>query len=678
MTRGGGAACSLGTLLLAALTVHPLALSAQTPPPTFSVSVTEPYELVEEVGTTRRIGRAEIEARNARTLDEALRLIPGIYVRTGGDGTPRIDVRGFRSRHVLLLINGVLVNSAADGQFDPARISTNAIREIKVSYGSSSVLYGDNAMAAVIEITTVDDEMDIAVDVSAGTADQRGVGGRYARTLGPWSLMGTATAYTVDAFRLPGSFVPTTLEDGGRRQNSDRDRVDVRGALGYRRSSAISIASEWFFGTGSYGVPPATINDAADIFAQTPRFERVEDYRAASGQVSINVAPSSRFSVRAWVFRNTQREDRNRFDDATFSSMDDPLVSGTFRSRERTTVTGASALGRINLERFGALRVAVNQRRESFDSRGVIRDVSVSGGSGGGGGRGSGSAGQPPRFDVRSFAVDRHVDVYSSGAEWQVRPAARLGIVLGAAANTRQRPDGSTEAKPTWLAGLAYEATTALRLHASVTRKIRMPSIDQLFNTSAGNPTLHAERANGIDVGADYILGKRSTVAVSAFSTQAREFIERFSPFPFQNQDRYHFRGAELTGHTTAVRQLDLRGSYSFLDSANATASETIPLQTRPRHRGSFEWQWTPVTGTAVRGAVYGAGTQLYDSRGSNPVQRVVNGYTLVDLGVMQTLPGRFLIALDVTNLFDRLYDQAYGLPREGRAAVITLRVCPN
>ena len=87
--------------------------------PAFSASVTEPFELVEAVATTRRIGRAEIEARNARTLDEALRLIPGIYVRTGGDGTPRVDVRGFRSRHVLLLINGVQVNSTADGQFDP-------------------------------------------------------------------------------------------------------------------------------------------------------------------------------------------------------------------------------------------------------------------------------------------------------------------------------------------------------------------------------------------------------------------------------------------------------------------------------------------------------------------------------------------------------------------------------
>ena len=142
------------------------------------------HEVVELVGTTRRITRADIDARNARTLDEALRLLPGVYVRTGGDGTPRIDVRGFRSRHVLLLINGVQVNSTADGQFDPARISTKAIREIKVSYGSSSVLYGDNAMAGVIEITTVDDKPEASLEVSGGTPDQKGVGGRYSGTMG--------------------------------------------------------------------------------------------------------------------------------------------------------------------------------------------------------------------------------------------------------------------------------------------------------------------------------------------------------------------------------------------------------------------------------------------------------------------------------------------------------------
>ena len=86
-------------MLVATLALQPLTAAAQTSP-TFSVTGTESTELVEEVGTTRRIGREEIEARNARTLDEALRLLPGMYVRTGGDGTPRIDIRGFRSRHV--------------------------------------------------------------------------------------------------------------------------------------------------------------------------------------------------------------------------------------------------------------------------------------------------------------------------------------------------------------------------------------------------------------------------------------------------------------------------------------------------------------------------------------------------------------------------------------------------
>ena len=86
----------------------------------------------------------------------------------------------------------------------------------------------------------------------------------------------------------------------------------------------------------------------------------------------------------------------------------------------------------------------------------------------------------------------------------------------------------------------------------------------------------------------------------------------------------------------------------------------------------------TPVAGSTVRGALYGTGTQLYDSRGSNPVQREVSDYTLLDVGFAQSLARRFQVAFDVNNLFDHLYDQSYALPREGRTAVVTLRVLPN
>jgi hypothetical protein len=35
-------------------------------------------------------------------------------------------------------------------------------------------------------------------------------------------------------------------------------------------------------------------------------------------------------------------------------------------------------------------------------------------------------------------------------------------------------------------------------------------------------------------------------------------------------------------------------------------------------------------------------------------------------------------VAFDVTNTFDQLYDQSYGLPREGRTATLTLRARLN
>jgi outer membrane receptor protein involved in Fe transport len=276
-------------------------------------------------------------------------------------------------------------------------------------------------------------------------------------------------------------------------------------------------------------------------------------------------------------------------------------------------------------------------------------------------------------YNVRAFSLDRHVDVYSTGAEWQVHPAPRVGVVLGGSMNVQQRPGEEGDVAPSWIAGLSYDPSGALRVHASVTRKIRVPSIDQLFDTAAGNPDLQAEHAYGVDTGVDYRLGGTSTVGVSFFDTEARNFIERPSGQRFENGDRYRFRGAELTIDTAPVPALSLRGAYSFLDADNVAGG--VPLQTRPAHRGSVEWLWKPGSRSTVRGAASYTGSQFFDSRGAVAVQRKVAGYALVDLGFTQALVHRVDLAVDVTNLFDRLYDQSYALPREGRMAVVTLRV---
>ena len=124
------------------------------PAPVYEETVTSARDLVEGVATTRRIDGEDIRQESARTLDEALVHQPGVVIRTGSDGTPRIDLRGLRTRHVLLLVDGIPMNGTEDGQFDPRLIPTEMIGDIKLSYGNSSVLYGDGPIGGVLQIRT--------------------------------------------------------------------------------------------------------------------------------------------------------------------------------------------------------------------------------------------------------------------------------------------------------------------------------------------------------------------------------------------------------------------------------------------------------------------------------------------------------------------------------------------
>jgi vitamin B12 transporter len=78
--------------------------------------------------------------------------LPGIDLRTGGGGVPSIFMRGLPPRHAPLYLNGIPINSAADGQFDPRLIPSESIAEIVVVEGNGSVLHGPGTTAGLIEI----------------------------------------------------------------------------------------------------------------------------------------------------------------------------------------------------------------------------------------------------------------------------------------------------------------------------------------------------------------------------------------------------------------------------------------------------------------------------------------------------------------------------------------------
>jgi outer membrane cobalamin receptor len=677
-------AAGLAAVAVSALAAVPAECGQASPDPqtpTFTLSITEPAEIIETVGTTRRIDQSEIRATNARTLDEALELLPGVYIRTGGDGTPRVDVRGFRSRHVLLLVDGVPVNSTADGQFDPRQISTESIREIKVSYGSSSMLYGDNAMAGVVEITTDAPAEGVhgVANVDVGQSNERDGSGRVSVGHGPVSFVLSGSAFGTDGFRVADAFTATSNQGGGLRANSDVQRRSALAKLGYAPSDSLKLGAMVTFANGLFGRPPITVSDATDVFAQQVRYERTNDYQNVAAQASLGYQPSTAFNLRTWAYVNSQDEDLARYDDATYSSMSNPLVSGNFQEQNKTRISGGQALGRLDLGRAGWLRFSVSGRRESFDSTGIIRDVAVGGTGGGTGGGGGGGGGKKPvtpapvTYAVRSFDESSRVDVFSTGGEWEFRPSAGTGVVFGVSQDWQQRQlaDGATGTG--WLAGFSYDITKDVRLHASGTRKVRFPSIQQLYDPTAGDPALRPERAYELEVGVDRSWGD-SRLSVAGFTTRATNFIERDSGSFYRNRDRYQFSGMEVAIETQPVKSLAVHAAYSLLDSQDLSGTGGVAgLQYRPRHRTTLDTRWAVRPRVSARAMFQYVADQVYYSRGTPAIQAHADNYLLADVSATGALSNRFDVTMSVANLFDRLYEQAYGYPREGRAVRLTL-----
>jgi vitamin B12 transporter len=112
----------------------------------------------ESASSTTVITASDIEARQLRTVPDALATVPGLnVVQSGGPGgQTSVFIRGTNSNHVKVLIDGIDVSdpSNPNGSFDFGQLLTGDIERIEVLRGPQSGLYGSDAIGGVISITT--------------------------------------------------------------------------------------------------------------------------------------------------------------------------------------------------------------------------------------------------------------------------------------------------------------------------------------------------------------------------------------------------------------------------------------------------------------------------------------------------------------------------------------------
>ena len=104
----------------------------------------------------RVIDRAQIERAGVSGLAELLQRLGGVEISaTGGAGQPGgLFLRGSNTSHVLLLVDGVRVNSATSGTNAFEHLVLDQIERIELLLGPASGLYGADAIGGVVQVFT--------------------------------------------------------------------------------------------------------------------------------------------------------------------------------------------------------------------------------------------------------------------------------------------------------------------------------------------------------------------------------------------------------------------------------------------------------------------------------------------------------------------------------------------
>lgn len=215
----------------------------------------------------------EMRRFGIRSVDEALDYLGlGVYTASARDYTSGIDVgaQGVlirdRGRHILALLDGHILNSQGTGGVsinEAFGVPLELISHVEVMLGAGSVMYGSNAMLAVINVVT-----------------------RKARDL-PTSrfVAEVGTSLPGDNGRLRGP--------GDGNSMGLRYRVGASGAVSFSDTAEVTVAAEWLAGkSASYGVGPITSGEGSASWRPGETEwggNATHDLRAPSGVVNVRL-----------------------------------------------------------------------------------------------------------------------------------------------------------------------------------------------------------------------------------------------------------------------------------------------------------------------------------------------------------------------------------------------------
>jgi vitamin B12 transporter len=330
-------------------------------------------ELLNDVTVLRR---DDIEASNAATLPELLALQPGVQFTTnGGAGkTTGLFLRGAQTRHSVVLIDGMRINSATSGEAAIQHIPLSQIERIEIVRGPVSSLYGSEAIGGVVQIFTKHGDGPLVGDIQAsyGTRETADI---IAGLSGSTSVL--HYALTAGHFETDG--ISSISNQASSRYNKDEDgyrQENAAGRLGVQFAPGHELAANVFYsdGVSRYDSGPSNFDTRTTHTLQGVGVEsrnRIAATWTSTVRIAESMDDSTNFSSASFrsVFKTEQTQATWQND---FRTPVGDLLAGVERLKQRVAGTTAFVVDNREVDsvllgyqgRLDAHRLQLSARRD--------------------------------------------------------------------------------------------------------------------------------------------------------------------------------------------------------------------------------------------------------------------------------------------------------------------------
>jgi len=602
--------------------------------------------LAPQLGSTVTVvSQQDIENQGDQSVYEALRNIPGVALRqTGQRGSESSAfIRGGDSDYNLVMVDGIPLNDFG-GAFNISPLPVDGVEQVEVTRGPQSALYGEDAVAGVIDVIS---------DPGEGTPHftflSEGGSNETLRlaTGGAGSEGGFNWAYDLARFSDRGP----VIDDAYRNQTSII-------TLGYSRSPRRRVDVH-FFGdnsadasNGPYGSDPDGLYPGFAASAQSIR-QNLFGY-----QLNYTEQFSRRFQQVTTISDSTDRYDffSPFFDEDTF-----------------TTHLVANTRSEINISPKNVLVAGFEFDHEQFEDT-FLDDTDF-------------NPFKLPRYTYAFFAEDR----WNPGSRWFFTAGLRVDDIRTGSLPLDPFIPATSVAKVDPRLSVAYIARQSgalflgtTRIHGSYGTGIRPPSG---FDLDGTNPNLKPEESTSFDAGVvQQLLDGKAVIDVTYFYNHFTDQIVSvggtgLSMFTSANLKNSRADGVETSLRLRPTRSIEMMVEYTrlntailALDGSNAEAPTPFTvgedLIARPRNSGGFNVSWTHKRLLLnLNATLRGPELDVEPNDGTFaceldlPCLFKTKSYVDLNGGFAYQMPRGIEIYGRLNNILDQKYEEALGFP---------------